>query len=391
MGNRWLILFVLFAVRTTTGIQYQSVASVSSFLMGDLGIDYSRFGLLIGLYQLPGVAIALPGGLLAKRIGDKLVVIGALTLMMIGGLMMGLNNSYTMIAAGRLLSGAGVVLLDVILTKIIADWFAGREIVVAMAILVSSWPFGIAIGLISLAPLAMISSWQLVMLLIAGLCFVNLVLVVAFYRTPPSIVSEQTGKLSGPMLSWKEVWLVVLAGLIWTLFNVGFVVLPSFAPEFLSSTGYTLAAAGVLVSILTWIIIPSIQLGGWAAERIKRPDLIMVVCFCGIGALMCLLPYFLYPLALFIFLGLLFGPPVGIIMSLPAEVLRPENRAPGMGIFFSCYYGGVALLTGLAGFTRDLINNPAAPILFGGMLFFITILILGLFRSFQKRMLGKVT
>ena len=52
MGKRWLILIVLFLVRTATSIQYQSVASVSPLLMKYLGIDNVRLGLLIGLYQL---------------------------------------------------------------------------------------------------------------------------------------------------------------------------------------------------------------------------------------------------------------------------------------------------------------------------------------------------
>jgi hypothetical protein len=51
---------------------------------------------------------------------------------------------------------------------------------------------------------------------------------------------------------------------------------------------------------------------------------------------MWLVPYSQQRLALFVALGLLFGPPPGILMALPAEVLRPENRAPGMGIFYTC-------------------------------------------------------
>lgn len=42
MENRWLILAVLFVVRTAMGFQYQSVGSVSSFLVEDLGINYAQ-------------------------------------------------------------------------------------------------------------------------------------------------------------------------------------------------------------------------------------------------------------------------------------------------------------------------------------------------------------
>ena len=385
MENRWLILAVLFVVRTAMGFQYQSVGSVSSFLVEDLGINYAQLGALIGLYDLPGVVLAFPGGILGRRFGDKRVVVTALALMAIGGLTMGVSTSYALAATGRLLSGAGAVLLTVLLNKMVADWFTEREIVTAMAILVSSWPLGISLGLISLGPLATASSWRLVVHLTGVVCLVALVLVASLYRAPSDVGNDQVSRWTGLKLSRREIWLVVLAGLIWTLFNVGFASLPSFAPEFLTSTGYTIAEAGSLVSAVTWILIPTVQLGGYIAERIGRPNVIMVTCFFGIGLAICLLPYWPHPLALFVALGLLFGPPAGIIMALPTEVLRPENRAPGMGIFSTCVYGGGAALSALAGLSRDLTDNPAAPLLFGGTLLFITIIILGLFRAFQRR------
>jgi len=86
--NRWLILATLFLVRTAMGFQFQAVASVSSFLVEDLAIDYARLGTLIGLYHLPGIALAFPGGLLGKRFGDKRVVAAGLGLMAFGGLLM---------------------------------------------------------------------------------------------------------------------------------------------------------------------------------------------------------------------------------------------------------------------------------------------------------------
>jgi predicted MFS family arabinose efflux permease len=355
------------------GFQFQAVASVSSFLVEDLAIDYARLGTLIGLYHLPGIALAFPGGLLGKRFGDKRVVAAGLGLMAFGGLLMGVSDSYALAAPARLLSGVGAVLLSVLLTKMVADWFAGREIVTAMAVLMSSWPLGISLALVSLGPLAAASSWQLVMHLTAVACLVALFLVVALYR-PPSVVGND--QATGPAevnLSRHEVRLVLLASLVWTLFNVGFLILPSFAPEFLTSMGYTMTEAG------------SIQLGGYLAERLGQPNLTMVACFFGIGLAICLLPCGSHPLASLLALGLLFGPPVGIIMALPAKVLRPENRAPGMGVFYTCTYAGMAALPPLAGLSRDLTGSPAAPLLFGGTLLFIAIIILGLFRTFQRR------
>ena len=74
-SERWLILAVLFLARTAMGFQFQAVAALSSFVVADLEIDYARLGLLIGLYLLPGVAIAYPGGLLGQYFGDKRIAV----------------------------------------------------------------------------------------------------------------------------------------------------------------------------------------------------------------------------------------------------------------------------------------------------------------------------
>ena len=114
------------------------------------GVSLADIGILIGLYFTPGVALALPGGAIGQRFGDKATVLAALLLMLAGGLAMALSHSWSVQIAGRLVAGAGGVMLNVQMTKMVADWFAGREIATAMAIFVNSWPAGVAISLLTL-------------------------------------------------------------------------------------------------------------------------------------------------------------------------------------------------------------------------------------------------
>ena len=95
MRNRWVILAVLFAVRLTMAFQFQSVAAVAPLLGHDFGVGLADIGILIGLYFTPGVALALPGGAIGQRFGDKTTVLGALILMLIGTLAMALSDSST--------------------------------------------------------------------------------------------------------------------------------------------------------------------------------------------------------------------------------------------------------------------------------------------------------
>ena len=354
MNNRWFILAILFLVRIVMGFQFQSIASVSTFIIEDLRINYTLFGLLIGFAMFPGIVLAYPGGVLGKRFGDKRVVIAALAIMGIGGFWIGFSDSFAMALVGRILSGTGAVILSVLLTKMVADWFVGKEIVLSMAILVSSWPLGISIALITQPPLAVVHSWRLVMHVTAFTCLVGLVLIAAFYKSTSNVVYAQESKLSKSRITGGEITLSIIAGTIWMLFNVSFIIIPSFTPAFFTYIGHTIERAGALVSISTWVGIFAVIFGGYIAGKLKKPNTFIVASFLAIGIAMCLIPYFPYPVVLFIVIGLVFGPPAGIIMSLPTEVLSPENRAVGMGIFFTCHYTGMAGLQPIAGLMRDM-------------------------------------
>ncbi len=176
--DRWRMLFVLFLARTAMAYQFQTVPSAGPLLIDELGLSFTQLGTLIGLYMLAGIPLALPSGMLAQRFSAERMVLGGLALMVVGGAMMG-SQSIPLIFTGRLLSGLGAVFLNVLMTKMVTDWFAGREIIAAMAVFVSSWPLGIALGLVSFPALAAAYGWASVMYAAAASVLICLVLVAA--------------------------------------------------------------------------------------------------------------------------------------------------------------------------------------------------------------------
>src|SRR5713226_7051154 len=95
LSNRWFILAVLFVVRLTMAFQFQSVAAVAPLLGHDFGVGLADIGILIGLYFTPGIALALPGGAIGQKFGDKTTVLAALLLMLCGGLAMAFSSSWS--------------------------------------------------------------------------------------------------------------------------------------------------------------------------------------------------------------------------------------------------------------------------------------------------------
>ena len=152
--GRWGSLALLFGVRTAMAFQFESVAALAPMIRSDLNIGVADIGFLIGLYLAPGIALALPGGAMGKRFGDKPVILVGLALMACGGFLLALTGTWYLQIAGRLAAGVGGILLSVVMAKMVADLFAGKEIATAMGILINSWPFGIALALLALPPVA---------------------------------------------------------------------------------------------------------------------------------------------------------------------------------------------------------------------------------------------
>jgi predicted MFS family arabinose efflux permease len=373
LGNRWAILAVLFAVRATMAFQFQSVAAVAPLLANEFGVSIADIGVLIGLYFAPGVALALPGGAIGQRFGDKATVLGALLLMLAGSVAMALAASWSIQIAGRLVAGVGGVVLSVQLTKMLTDWFAGKEIATAMAIFVNSWPAGIAISLLLMPVIGTAYGVGAVHLSVAAFSAFAIVLLAIAYRPPADAAVASATSLR---LDRKAAIAVIAAGLIWGLFNVGFAVIFSFGPSLLVERGWSIAAAGSAISIVLWLAVISVPLGGFVSDRMKRPELVMVAGWIVFAMLMMLFPRSNAVILIVIALGLISGQPAGPIMSLPTRVLRPETRAIGMGLFFTMFYGCMMLGPVVGGACAKWAGTAAAAFDFGAAMILVCPLIL---------------
>jgi len=387
MKRLWLILATLTLARMTMGFQFQSVAAVGPLLTSDSIITHTELGALIGIYLLPGALFAIPGGWLGRRFGDKRVVLTGLAMMTLGGALLALSNAYEMMLTGRLISGLGAVLLNVLVTKMVTDWFAEYRITTAMGVLISSWPLGIAIALLTLSPLEGMVGLRLAFFVPVAICAIALLLIATIYTNPPEHMEAAKGSIesSKGKLKGYELWGVVLSGCIWCLYNIALILPLSFGPEFLVTKGLTLTSAGAIVSLTSWLIIPALPLGAWIAERINRPILTMVVTFIAIAILIWIIPITSFYIVIFATLGIIFGPAGGLIMALPTQVLSKENRAIGMGVFYTIYYAGMGVFPAIAGYARDVTGNPAVPLILAGVAILFAVIALAGFRMIQIR------
>jgi len=383
MDGRWLALGVLTFARISMGFQFQSLGSLAPLLMRDLRLDNAAIGSLIGLYVFPGLALALLGAVLARRFGDRRIVAFGLLLMVAGGVLPGLWPTGSGLFVGRLVSGVGGVLLNVVMTKMVTDWFAQGHLVVAMAVYANAYPVGIGLALLTLGPLAEAAGWPLALDATAALSLIAFVAMTVVYRPHPNDGRPQHAAASLRAIPPRDAALACLAGTMWGMSNAAFSILMGFAPILLRAHGLSTAQTGVLLGLPAWLLVVSVQAGGLLEDRWPRPTPLVVLGCLGPGLALLALPI-VPPLVPVLLVGLTAGLPAGVMLALPAEVLHPQHRSLGMGLFYTCMYAGLAGLPAVAGWLQDKLDNPATAIDFGGVLFLAVLPLFLLFRLTQR-------
>jgi MFS family permease len=371
--QRWNVLILLFTVRVSMAFQFQSVASMSPALMKQYGVGLGDIGFLISLYLAPGLAFALPGGEIGRRFGDKRVVLFGLILMIAGGLAMAFAPTWGRQITGRIVAGIGGVLLNVLMSKMVTDWFAGKEIATAMAIFVNSWPVGIALCLVVLPALAAAQGIASALLLTTAFCVLGFALLAALYRPPaqtgPGAAAAPAARGASP--SWPHpsvIRAVVAAGFIWGLFNASVGMVFGFGITMLVERGWSLAAAGSATSLVLWLVSASVPIGGFLADRTEKPIAIMLAGFALFAIALLTAARTDAVIPAFVALGLVGGLSAGPIMSLPARILTPPLRAVGMGIYFTLFYLFVVSAPIVAGMLSSRAGTAAVAFDFGAFM-----------------------
>jgi MFS family permease len=370
MQRRWLALAILFLARMCLAYQFQTIAAITPVLHTELvGFDLGDAGLLIGLYLLPGMVLPLAGGAISNVAGDRFAVTLGFILAIVGGLIPILISGWTALAVGRLLAGAGGVMVSVIMTKMVADWFANAEIAGAMAVFVNCWPAGIILALFSLPMVA--ATWGSHGAFIVSTVIVScgLALFLGFYGAMRSgAVAFDSAIKPRVAMSRGVIISLIAAGLIWAFYNVASTITFSFGVTLLTERGYSATAAASTVTLVLFLSMVSVPLGGFLADRAGRANLILVVGSVLFAALLVAAGRLVQSALIFAAIGLVGGFPGGVIMNLPARVLLPEQRAIGMGIFYTIYYGGLVLGTAFGGELADRWGSSSAAFDFAAVL-----------------------
>lgn len=364
----WGALALLFSVRATMAFQFQSVASVGPTLLAAGAIGLADLGVLVGLYYAPGAAVALPGGAAAARWGDRATILGGLALMALGGAVMAAFPAWEAQVAGRVVSGVGGAVMNVLMSKMVADRFAAKDLSLAMGLFVNSWPVGIAVCLL-VAPAvaeaggAAAAYWTATGLVVAGLAAIA------------ALIPPTEGAATGP--AWRPprgrlLWATLAAGASWGAYNGALGMVFGFGPAMLAERGLSAVAAGAATSVALWTMAAAIPLGGALADRGGVRGAVLHGGFAAFAAGLLVAGAsagtWLPPAVAFGALGLAGGLAAGPCMGLAGPPLSAETRAAGMGLFFTVYYVCVLASPLLGGWAAEAAGGAAGAFSAGAAL-----------------------
>ena len=160
----------------------------------------------------------------------------------------------------------------------------------------------------------------------------------------------------------RECLLLVVAGLIWTAYTAGYSGYTAYVPSLMAARGESLVLTGVVLTIATWGNVPATLLGAGLAARLGGfrifllGTVALVVGMIGTALLD-------WPVICAVVIGIVGSFHPGVIMAVGTLSARPENRAVGMGLFYSMYYAGGAVVPAMCGWAADMSGGPEGALL----------------------------
>jgi MFS family permease len=355
----WIILAALALARIAFGYQFQTVATLGTDLIQRFGLSYAQLGSLIGAYMLLGTFVALPLGLLGRRFGDRVVLGTGLALMTGGSCISAWADGAAAIATGRTVAGVGAVAMIVLQGKIIADWFTGPRFMIGISVSVCAYPIGMGVAQLVLPPVLAGYGLHAAFLTDAVPAGLALLLFLLSHREPAHAASVPR-RFSLP--SGRECLLLLVAGSIWTVYTSGFSSFASYLPSSLPGRGYGPAVTALVLTIATWGNVPGTLAGGGLAARFGGFNIFLIgTLSLSVGMAGSALTG--WPVAWAILLGVVGSIQPGVIMAVGTLSARPENRAVGMGLFYTLYYLGGTFAPALCGVVADYSGRPEGGLL----------------------------
>ena len=398
---RWIILLLVSITIGTNYYVYDAMSSIKSIMQSELGFSNADYGLLISFYSFPNTFLFMSifGGIILDKwgirktgylfvglcvVGILISAYGASPYFHNGGLGYGFMKSFLpqyspelkTLMIGRLLFGLGAETSIVVINKVIAKWFKGKEMGLAFAVNIAIARLGTAGALIFSPVFASDpNNWYIALWVSALLMGVGLVafIIYTFYDIKMSPKNDTSAKLTADEeFHLSDIWtlltdksFIYISLLCVTFYSAVFPFL-SFCADFLHNKfAVSVETSGFISSIIIWGTILFTPLFGlFVDKKGKRASLMLMgsallfICHLTLG-----LTYFTPYIAMFV-LGIAFSLVPAAMWPSVAMIVEEKKLGTAYGVMGSIQNLGLWGFPILAGYILDL-TNPGVKIVEG--------------------------
>ncbi len=284
-ARAWLLPFAA-AVIGMMALQMSSLgfSPLLPSIQAQFGMSYAQLGLFTGMYGLLAIALSVPAGLLAKRFGEKPVLLGGMLVIALGLTALSRSVDYPTALAARGLWLAGYRLAFVCVLTAVAitcpPALKGRSmgVVGAVASLASvvGAPFGSSIG--------QAFGWRNGILAFAGATLVGALVVLSFYRSSSGGDAPGRHGFAAPAPGAASARSAFRTPIVWALaLLVGLVGVGQFSATFFVPSaartifGLDAVSASLIISTGYLLAIPTNLLVGYLMDRYDKWRVLAIV------------------------------------------------------------------------------------------------------------------
>lgn len=227
----WLIMIVVFITSLAAPINQFKVPPMIINLSGQLGVTLAQAGWLMSVFSIVAIFLALPAGLIVKKIGMKTSGILALLCLIIGSFMGSTADTVAFLMISRILEGAGLCLIGIVAPTSISAWFPPERRGAPLGLWATWVPLGI-VAMFTLSPIIGSNSWIPVWHFGGIYAIVALVLFCLFFKLPADYTANDDDIKESflSIINNRDIWFLAIA---FAVQNIIRVVLNTFLPNYL--------------------------------------------------------------------------------------------------------------------------------------------------------------
>lgn len=355
----WLLLVLAWATNFIIRIGFSALLPP---IMTELGLSYTRAGMLASAFFWAYAAMQLPAGLLGDRFGRRRVLLIGLIGGACAAVLTGAATSFAMLVVARVLTGACQGSLFSNDRAIIVAVTPPDKIGLGQGVSFSGPGIGLTLGLLLGGVLGEWLSWRATFWLFALGPIIAALCIVRWVPAPrPALHTTRAAARLLTVLAHPPLWILGIVGTcgIYVQF-----VLATWAPLFFQETGVEeLGRAGAYASLQGVAAVAGLIAGGWTDDRMRRRGLSHIVVIAvgllalalSAGAMAGAITYRSpVGLAVALFAAAFFcwsiWPPVYALLG---EMVSPESLGTGFGLLNSVSFLGAVIGPPITGWVRD--------------------------------------